>query len=369
MRLLIFIYSMGNGGAERVTVNLANYWVARGWEITIVTMAPLSLNFYELNLKVRSISLGIAKDSGNIMMGVWNNISRVLVLRKALRQIRPDIALGMMSTANILLALAAWNLPALRTIGAEHNHPPQQPMGYLWEILRSKTYGLLNAVTALTVEGQNWIKDKTNAKKVLVIPNPVTWPLLGKEPRISLSAFCQKERHVILAVGRLIQLKGFNQLIEAFSKLACKHSDWDLVIVGEGPMRAMLERQVRELGLQSRIFLPGRAGNVNECYERADLFVMSSHTEGCPNTLIEAMSFGLAAVSFDCDTGPRDIIRQGVDGLLVPPRDVVALSAALDKVMGDDLLRLSLAERATEVRKRFSMEKISSLWEQLFEDI
>ncbi len=369
MRLLIFIYSMGNGGAERVTANLANYWAAKGSDITIVTLAPVSLNFYELHPAIKSISLDLASESGNILAGMWNNTRRVLALRQTLRQIQPNIALGMMSTASVLLALAAWGLPTLRTIGAEHNYPPQQPSGYLWEYLRSKSYGLLNAVTALTSEGQNWIKNNTKATKVLVIPNPVSWPLVGKEPQISPRAFCQTERRLLLAVGRLNQIKGYDGLIEVFSKLAAKHSDWDLAIVGEGSLRALLEKQIQGSGLEKRIVLPGRAGNVNEWYEQADLFVMSSHTEGFPNTLIEAMSYGLAAVSFDCDTGPRDIIRHELDGLLVPPGDVNALSAALDKIMDDDLLRLEFAKRAIEVRERFSMEKIAGLWEQLFDDI
>jgi glycosyltransferase involved in cell wall biosynthesis len=369
MRLLIFIYSMGNGGAERVTANLANYWAAKGWDITIVTLAPLSLNFYELHPAIKSISLYLASESGNILAGMWNNTRRVLALRQTLRQIQPNIALGMMSTASVLLALAAWGLPTLRTIGTERNFPPQQPLGYLWENLRSKSYGLLNAVTALTSEGQNWIKNYTKATKVMVIPNPVTWPLVGKEPQISPRAFCQTGRQLLLAVGRLDQQKRFDWLIEAFTKLAAKHSNWDLAIVGEGSLRAKLERQVRESGFEKRIFLPGRAGNVNEWYEQADLFVISSHHEGFPNTLIEAMSYGLAAVSFDCDTGPRDIIRHELDGLIVPPGDVAALSAALDKIMGDDLLRLGFAERAIEVRERFSIEKMAGLWEQLFEDM
>ena len=369
MRLLIFIYSMGNGGAERVTANLANYWAAKGWDITIVTLAPVSLNFYELHPAVKSVSLDLASESGNILAGMWNNTRRVLTLRQTLRQIQPDIAIGMMSTASILLALAAWGLPTLRTIGTERNYPPQQPLGYLWENLRSKSYGLLNAVTALTSEGQNWIKGHTKATKVMVIPNPVTWPLVGKEPQISPRTFCQTGRQLLLGVGRLDQQKRFDCLIEVFTKLAAKHSNWDLVIVGEGSLREKLERQVRESGFENRIFLPGRAGNVNEWYEQADLFVISSHHEGFPNTLIEAMSYGLAAVSFDCDTGPRDIIRHELDGLLVPPGDVNALSAALDKIMDDDLLRLEFAKRAVEVRERFSIEKMAGLWEQLFDDI
>jgi glycosyltransferase involved in cell wall biosynthesis len=163
--------------------------------------------------------------------------------------------------------------------------------------------------------------------------------------------------------------KGFDWLIEAFSNLADEHSDWDLVILGEGPLRIALEEQVRDLDLERRILLPGRAGNMAEWYESADFYVMSSRFEGFPNTLAEAMAHGLAAVSFDCDTGPRDIIRDELDGLLVPPGDVTELTVALDLLMSDGLMRLRFAERAVEVKERFSMERIAGMWEKLFEEI
>jgi glycosyltransferase involved in cell wall biosynthesis len=94
---------------------------------------------------------------------------------------------------------------------------------------------------------------------------------------------------------------------------------------------------------------------------------MSSDFEGFPNTLAEALAHGLPAVSLDCDTGPRDIIRHGVDGLLVPAGDEVGLAQALDRVMADSDLRSSLAARSIEARERFSLEKVSAMWEELFE--
>jgi len=369
MRLLIFIFSMGSGGAERVSANLANYWATKGWDITIVTLSQQSLDFYELHPAVKRIALELTSESANALTGLWQNICRVIALRRMLRQIKPDIALGMMTTANVLLALAAWGLPNLRTIGAEHNHPPQLPIGYIWETLRHHTYGLLNAVTALSSEGKDWIKTNTNARNVSLIPNAVTWPLSGQEPRISPNALYQSERRFLLAVGRLEAQKGFDWLIEAFANLADEHPDWDLVILGEGSLRQMLEETVRKSDLEHRIFLPGRAGNMAEWFESADLYVMSSRFEGFPMTLVEAMAHGLAAVSFDCDTGPRDIIRHELNGLLVPPEDVTELTAALDRLMSDALTRQRFAERAVEVRERFSMEKVAGMWEKLFEEM
>jgi glycosyltransferase involved in cell wall biosynthesis len=368
-QLLIYIYSMGSGGAERVTTNLANYWAAKGWGITIVTLSEQNLDFYELHPSVKRISLGLASDSRNVLDGLWHNMRRVIALRRLLRKIQPEIALSMMTTANIMLALAAWGLPNLRTVGAEHIYPPQYPLGFLWESLRSKAYGLLNAVTALTSEGESWIKSNTNAKNVLVVPNAVTWPLPEQEPRISPLAFCQPNKQILLAVGRLNRQKGFDWLIEVFANLAHKHPNWDLVILGEGSLREMLEEQIRGSGLENRIFLPGRVGNLSEWYESADLFVMSSRFEGFPMSLLEAMASGIAVVSFDCETGPRDIIQHEIDGLLVKSDDLVNLTSELDRLMSDALLRTTFAKRALAVQERFSIVKIADMWEKLFEEI
>lgn len=369
MRLLIFIHSLSSGGAERVTANLANHWAGKGWDIAVVTLAPSSHDFYELHPAVKRIALELAGDSSNGLAGLVQNLRRVIALRRVLRDIKPDIAIGMMTTANVLLALAAWGLPQLRAIGSERTHPPQCPLGVLWEGLRRLCYGRLAAVTALTRESAVWLKGHTGARQVPVIPNAALWPLPMQVPRITPESICQSERLIVLAVGRASEEKQFGLLLEVFHSLANQYPSWDLVILGEGPQRPALQAQARMAGLEQRVFLPGRAGNVGEWYERADLYVMSSQFEGFPNSLVEAMAHGLASVSFDCDTGPRDIIRHETDGLLVPPGDVAGLAAALERLMGDSDLRERFAERAADARERFSIGRIAGMWEELFEEV
>jgi glycosyltransferase involved in cell wall biosynthesis len=369
MRLLFFIHSLSGGGAERVTANLANHWAAKGWEITIVTLTPVSLDFYELHPAVGRIALELAGESRNVLAGLWKNLHRVQALRQVLRQVQPDIALALMSTASIILALATRGLAKVCAIGSERIHPPQLPLGAQWGALRRSTYGQLAAVVALTQESAEWLRMHTRARLVPIIPNMALWPLPVKAPYLFPDTISDCDRHILLAVGRLDKQKGFEWLLKAFSELASKYYDWDLAILGEGPERRALETQVLAARLDGRVFLPGRAGNVGEWYERADLYVMSSRFEGFPNTLAEAMAHGLPAVSFDCDTGPRDIIRPEVDGLLVPPGNVDALTAALDRLMGDAALRLQFATRAVEARERFSLEVIVGMWEKLFAEL
>lgn len=366
MRLLIFIYSLESGGAERVTTHLANYWAMRGWEITIITLVSTNTDFYKLHPRIKRVAFDLTCDSRKLLSRLSRNMRRVKDLRRALREIQPDVALAMMSAANVILALAARGMSNVCAIGSERTFPPQLPLGAIWESLRRHTYGQLAAVVTLTQECAHWTEEHSSARRVSVIPNPACWPLPEHEPKINRSEVCSSERRLLLAVGRLDKAKNFELLIDVFSCLAQRHPDWDLVILGEGAERKGLEAQVTARGLGKRAFLPGRIGNVGEWYEQADLYVMTSRFEGFPNTLAEALSHGLAAVSFDCDTGPRDIIRHGIDGLLVPPGNSLELMLALEKMMSNSSLRERLASKAVDARERFSMEKIAYMWEDLF---
>jgi glycosyltransferase involved in cell wall biosynthesis len=366
MRLLIYIHSLENGGAERVVANLANYWASVGWRLTVVTVAPAASDFYALDPAVERISLDVAGGSRNLLSGFIRTARRVWALRRVLQSVKPDIALSAMQTANVVLSLAARGLPGLCTIGSEHNFPPRGQMGIVRETMRSLAYANLEAVVTLTAECADWLSTNSHARCVIVIPNPVSWPLQSQKPHVAPETFCAPGRRILLGVGRLNEGKNFSAMIDAFAGLAGGHPDWDLVIVGDGPLRGELQERIRGAGLDGRVFLPGRVGNVGDWYARASLYAMTSHFEGFPNTLVEAMAHGLPAISFDCDTGPRDIIRHDVDGLLVAPGDLQGMQSALGRLMGDDVLRAGFAARAREVRERFAMVKIAGMWEELF---
>ena len=199
--------------------------------------------------------------------------------------------------------------------------------------------------------------------RALSRPIPIVDPILPP------AGIVRGGRKLLLAVGRLEHQKGTDRLIDAFALLASAHPDWDLVILGEGAERKSLTAQIHRAGLADRVLMPGQAGNVGEWYARADLYVLPSRFEGFPNTLAEAMAHGLAAVAFDCDTGPRDIIRHDRDGLLVPPGDVPALAAALERLMGDAALRERFAAAAIATRDRYSEAAVLRQWESLFREL
>lgn len=365
--LLLFVHSLNSGGAERVTANLANHWARQGWRVTVVTMTGTTDDFYRLHPDVRRIWLNMAVDASNSLRAIGANAHRVLALRRVLRRIRPDVVLAMMTTPSVLLALARTGMRGFVALGSERSYPPRVPLGHAWGRLRAHLYARLDVVVALTNESAEWLKQHTRARRIAVIPNPVTWPLPAQAPRLIPP---QPEGwSTLLTVGRLSEEKGFHRLIAIFQAMAAHFPQWRLVILGEGPERKALEAQVRSAGLQQRILLPGRAGNVGEWYAAADLYVLSSRFEGFPNTLAEAMAHGLPAVAFDCDTGPRDIIRDGVDGVLVPAGDTTAMESALRRLMGDAPLRQQLGAEAVEIRSRYSMVRVVGMWERLFQEL
>jgi glycosyltransferase involved in cell wall biosynthesis len=194
-----------------------------------------------------------------------------------------------------------------------------------------------------------------------ILPNPVTPNVLSGSDEMLPS----RNGKTLLAMGRLSYEKGFDMLLSAFALVANRHADWTLEIWGEGRQRDQLESVVQKLGLAERVRMPGFTRQPLAAMMQADLFVLSSRCEGFPNVLLEAMACGVPVVSFDCPSGPRHIIRPGIDGMLVPPDNVEALAAALDRLMGNDAERRQLANRAPEVVERFGIEKVMRMWEEL----
>ena len=368
MHILFLIHSLRGGGAERVTATLGNHWSAKGWRVTVATLTPGERPAYPLGPGVRRVSLDLAGESGGLLETSWNTLRRVAALRRLTRRERPDVAVAMMSTASTLLAQAG-PPPGGIAIGTERNFPPLDPLGHVRERVRSGSYARLDAVVAQTWACGDWITARTRARAVAVIANPVVFPLPEAEPLLRPADWLRQERKVVLASGRLVPQKGFDRLLQAFAAVRPDFPDWTLVLLGDGPLAGPLGEQARSLGIGDCVCFPGRVGNIGDWFARADLFALSSRHEGFPNVLCEAMAHGLPAVSVDCQAGPRDIIRDGIDGLLVAQDDPEALTLGLRRLMGDSALRHTLAARAVEIRERLSLPRIAGEWEDLFANL
>jgi glycosyltransferase involved in cell wall biosynthesis len=369
LRLMIVTPRLSGGGAERVAANLANYWADKGWDIYLVTFTPPGPNEYPLYRHVQRLWLDHSTCSTGEPSSIAIQIQRVAQLRSYIKTYRPQVVVGIMEAANVVVALATWGTRNTLSIGTVHNYRSLERIGKAQEIVAKYAYGWLDCVVALTPQMQEYILQYTKVRVVQVIPNGIILPLPDIPPQLPPYRFLPQDGKLLLCVGRLEVQKGHDLLLQSFERVAGDHPDWTLVILGEGDWRKHLEGLVQRYGLEQRVKMPGRAGNLTEWYSRADLFVLSSRWEGFPLALIEALAHGVPVVSFDCAYGPREVIRHNVDGLLVPAEDTEALGEALDYLMSDADLRHRFSQRAIEARERFSMERIASLWEQMFAEM
>jgi glycosyltransferase involved in cell wall biosynthesis len=172
----------------------------------------------------------------------------------------------------------------------------------------------------------------------------------------------------VLAAGRLVAQKGYDRLIKAWTLVAPEHPDWRLRIYGQGPRQERLEGLIAELGLEDVVTLAGPSENIGAEMAKASIFALSSRWEGLPMVLLEAMGVGMAVVSFDCPTGPADVIDDHRNGLLIRPRTIAAFAAGLNEMISDEDLRRRCAAGAIETMREYSMDVIGPQWEATLED-
>ena len=363
MRVTLVIASLGAGGAERVMTTMANYWAEHGHKVTLITLASAQdarYNFYPIRPGIRRIGLGSMSISSHFVAALMNNFKRLKRLRQEIRASQPDFVLSFIDKTNVLTLVASTGL-GIPIIASEHIDPRHHDIGPVWAGLRRLIYWQAAALVVLTEGVRGWAERLVSRQAVHVIPNPVSISA-GKH---NVDPNMKRPGGTIAAMGRLAPQKGFDILLKAFARCTRKHADWSLIILGEGEERERLEALVVELGINNRVSLPGQIQDPWGILRGTDLFVLSSRYEGFPMALVEAMACKLAVISTDCPSGPREIIRDGVDALLVPPNDVDALAAAMDRLMADRTERQRLGARAGEVVERFSIDKIMNMWEKV----
>ncbi len=341
-------------------VTLCNHWAEHGWDVTLATYDDGSKPpFFPLSPRVRHVTLDLQRRSTGLVHSVLNNARRVLRLRSFVREQRPERILSFMDQTNILALIAAAGT-GIPVVVAERVDPAHHPIPVAWKILRRLTYGRAFAIAVQTRSIAAFFPASWQGR-IAVIPNPV--PEIASA--IQETPVPTRPRRSILAMGRLERQKGFDLLIRAFTLVAPARPEWDLTILGEGSERDALAGEISRAGLSTRITLPGRDPDAIGALRRADLFVLSSRYEGFPNALCEAMACGVPVISFDCPSGPADIVRDGVDGRLVPAEDVDALAEAMTELTGNAPLRLALGAKATEVAARYSVERLARRWERV----
>jgi GalNAc-alpha-(1->4)-GalNAc-alpha-(1->3)-diNAcBac-PP-undecaprenol alpha-1,4-N-acetyl-D-galactosaminyltransferase len=362
MKVTLIIYALGGGGAERVMSILANYWASHGWDVTLIMLVgPTKPSFYSLDPRIKIQSLGLDQKAASLLGGICNTWQRVSVLRREIIASEPDVTISFMNSVNVYNILACWNLN-IPTIVSEHTYPGANDANKIWQFLMKKFYRYADLVTVLTQNAVPFYPVE-EGYQTIVMPNPIATP----DPAVAIERLLPTPS--LISVGRLDPRKGFDLLLRAFHQIHDRHPDWQLTILGEGPIRSELEELRSELQLEDCVHLPGAVKNVPDYLHQADLFVMSSRVEGFPMALCEAMACGLPTIATDCLSGPSDIIDCGVNGLLVPTEDVNALAAGLDALMSDPAKRQQFAQTAPQILDRFGLEQVMKLWDKAIDRV
>ncbi|AFZ37638.1 glycosyl transferase group 1 [Stanieria cyanosphaera PCC 7437] len=361
LNITLVISTLSSGGAERVLVLLAEGLIAQGHRVTVVTFSAQNSDFYQLPPEASRLALGIMSESANPIEGLIANIQRIGSLKRALKSTKPNVVISFLRITNICTILACFGAK-YPVIVTEHNDPQVFSYGKIWETLRRWTYPQSSMVVSVSKGVDSSLKP-LSANKRAVIYNPIV--IVEKTQSDRLPESVDSSKNWIVSMGRLTEQKGFDLLLQAFGKIAPLFPDWQLLILGKGELREELENQKNALGLTNKVVFTGALTNPVRVLKQAKFFVMASRNEGFPMAHGEALACGLPVIATDCPSGPREMIRHEIDGILIPNGDVSALATAMKSLITDEQKRRRLAAKAPEVIQRFNLERIVEEWESL----
>ena len=364
------------GGVERVLTLKANYFAEHfGYDITIIlTEGKGKPLFYPLSNKIKVINLNIGFEE----LWTCSFVKKVFVylkkqrqfkkaLTKELMRIRPDITISLLrreinfindiKDGSRKIGELHVNRANYRNYNTEKVNLLKRLFAKFWSSNLLHHLQKLDKLVVLTDrDRESWV-ELTN---VVTIPDP-----LSISPN-TISPLTEKR---VVAIARYSHEKGIDLLLKAWTIVEKQISDWRLDVFGDGD-RAPYEQLIDELKINRKsCLLHGRTDDVEKEYCNSSIFVLSSRFEGFGMVLTEAMACGLPVVSFDCPWGPRSIITDGGDGLLVENSNVEALASSLSKLMSDEILRQSMSKAGLKNVRRFSIDYVADQWRRLFESL
>ena len=352
--------------------NKANWLVQNGYSIAIITTDQMGRKpFYELDPKIDIYDLGINYEENNgesflnkLIHYPFKQIRHKKELKRLLLQLNADVTVSMFcNDASILPRIKDGSRKVLEIHFSRYKRLQYGRKG-LWRFadeIRSRNdlnvVSRFDSFVVLTEEDKGYWGELDN---IHVIPNARTF-VFNKPSDL-------KEKKVI-AVGRYCYQKDLGKLIDAWDIVCKEISDWTLHLVGDGEDRSKLHEQIVQLRLEDRVILGRAQTDMKSVYKNASMLALSSRYEGLPMVLLEAQAAGLPIVSFACKCGPRDVIEDGLDGILVEEGNVEALAEGILKLIKDESLRVKMGAKAYENSLTFDEWPIMSKWVSLFSSL
>lgn len=346
------------GGTERVGTIIANELSKNDkYDISFVSLVEKQEHpFFEIYDNINRYSL-----FDQPVRGV-TNIHRICYrLIKLIKKEKFEIIVDIDGILD-MYSLIAKVITKVKVISWEHFNYYQHPdVGYR-KYTRWLAGRFADTIITLTEE------DKGYYLKYLKINCPIEAihnPIIGLDNIKQYN--CSSK--VLLSVGNLIPLKGFDLLLEVANVILHIHKDWIWIILGEGEERINLEAKIKEYNLEQRVILKGKVSNIGDYYAKTGIFVMTSRHEGLPMTLLETKQYQLPAISFDIKTGPRECIINNKNGYLIPAFDIQEMIVKISKLIEDQYLRYEFSQHVLDDSEKFSIEVVINLWDEVFSSL
>lgn len=353
MKIHFLVNSLVAGGAERVLILLANYFEEQGQDITIITFNEPEV--FSASDQVKRIRLhgGSLK---NHMIRSTKNLANLYYKKKN----RPDVLVPFMTETNLIGILVA-KLYGIKVVPAEHNNHLKK-INKIGNFTRNYAYRYANALTVLTGFDEKFYKK--NKVNVHIMPNPSTFSIYNEKIR-------HREK-IIIAVGDLNRYhhKGFDNLIPIIAPVLKKYPEWKLKLVGGGDNGLeFISKLVKEHNITEQVIFEGYSTEVAKLLRSSEIYIMTSRFEGLPMVLLEAMSQGTTCISFDCKTGPSDIITHNVNGILIEDQNFNAMTDGLEQLINNTEQRIELAANGINSLDNFKIDVIYNKYLDIFESI
>lgn len=370
MKLAFVVFNLdGMGGTSRSAITQANALASLPGEPHQVELVSITRSadapHYDIDPRVTVTHLADVRDTPDahdvpsvLVPPRWDGQFSALTdatMLEALPRLDADVVV---TVTPALLAAAAQLLPRDTVLVHQEHRSSSDRTSGLEPLLAFAPRA--DVVAMLTPSTADWLREQLGpgCPEVVVMPNPLP---IGYAPRSLL------DRPLVLSAGRLVMEKQFGRLVQAFGEVADRLPDWRLRILGDGPARPEIRRQVRKLGLHDRVELPGSTTDMAGEWARASIAALTSRAEGFPLVVQEAMAAGVPVASFDSPSGPREIIRHEVNGLLVAQGSTAGMAAALLRLATDDDLRRRLGAGALASSEQYDAHALAARWTQVFE--
>lgn len=358
-KIAFYIGSLRKGGAERVFVNLADYFQTEGYRVVMVTQYRKEEE-YDLPEGIERILSDIEGEEVSASR-VVNFFRRLNKLHAIWKEHRPDLVLSCIGKNNFMAVVTAMGTKTkavVSVVGEAKEEYPSRGMRMLADILFPRAAGII-----LQTERSRSFFCRKAGEKAVILPNSLN-------PAFIRPRFEGVREKRIVSVGRMDANKNHELQLRAFAALKDRYPGYTLVIYGDGELRSHIEETAVRLGISERVLLPGVVQDVAVRIERASLFLLTSYSEGVSNALIEALALGLPVIATDVPSGgTEELMTDGVNGLVIPAGDVKALTRAMDRLLGDLAYAERLGREAARIQQRLAPEQVNPLWKEYFEKI